>query len=119
MSETTPRKPNIVFFFTDDQRFDTIRALGNDAIHTPNIDRPVSTAGRRAEIVGATATAKDLRREGATADRVDETLKASTAVVATADSAILDQWGDWLNLAHVAIDQHRTELEPLWLLDLS
>ena len=25
----------------------------------------------------------------------------------------------WLNLAHVAIEQHRAELEPLWLLDLS
>jgi len=33
-----PRKPNILFFFTDDQRFDTIRALGNAAIHTPNLD---------------------------------------------------------------------------------
>ena len=33
------RKPNILFFFTDDQRFDTIRALGNPRIHTPNLDR--------------------------------------------------------------------------------
>ena len=31
-------KKNIVFFFTDDQRFDTIHALGNDVISTPNID---------------------------------------------------------------------------------
>ena len=36
------RKPNIVFFFTDDQRFDTIHALGNEAIHTPNMDRLVA-----------------------------------------------------------------------------
>ncbi len=34
-------KPNILFFFADDQRFDTIRALGNRAIHTPNLDRLV------------------------------------------------------------------------------
>ena len=34
-------KPNIVFFFTDDQRFDTIAALGNAEISTPNIDRLV------------------------------------------------------------------------------
>ncbi|MHA1681963.1 MAG: sulfatase-like hydrolase/transferase [Promethearchaeota archaeon] len=34
-------KPNILFLFTDDQRYDTIRALGNLAIHTPNIDRLV------------------------------------------------------------------------------
>lgn len=36
------RKPNIVFFFTDDQRFDTIRALGNEEISTPNMDRLVA-----------------------------------------------------------------------------
>ncbi len=35
------KKPNIVFFFTDDQRFDTIAALGNENIKTPNIDRLV------------------------------------------------------------------------------
>ncbi|MDT8390179.1 MAG: sulfatase-like hydrolase/transferase [Lentisphaeria bacterium] len=35
-------KPNIVFFFTDDQRFDTIQALGNTAIKTPNIDQLVA-----------------------------------------------------------------------------
>lgn len=35
------KKPNIVFFFTDDQRFDTIGALGNSEIKTPNIDKLV------------------------------------------------------------------------------
>jgi arylsulfatase A-like enzyme len=35
------KKPNIVFFFTDDQRFDTIAALGNSDIITPNMDRLV------------------------------------------------------------------------------
>ncbi len=34
-------KPNIVFFFTDDQRHDTIHALGNEEIVTPNMDRLV------------------------------------------------------------------------------
>jgi hypothetical protein len=86
---------------------------------TVYIDRPVSNSGRLAEIVRTTAAAKGLRLEATTADRVDETLKASTAVVATADSAILDRCSDWLNLARLAIEQHRAELEPLWLLDLS
>jgi arylsulfatase A-like enzyme len=36
------KKPNIVFFFTDDQRFDTIGALNNKDIITPNMDRLVS-----------------------------------------------------------------------------
>ena len=33
------KRPNILFFFTDDQRFDTIRALGNPHLHTPTMDR--------------------------------------------------------------------------------
>ncbi len=35
-------KPNIVFFFTDDQRSDTIHALGNTGVSTPNLDRLVA-----------------------------------------------------------------------------
>lgn len=35
------KKPNIVLFFTDDQRFNTIHALGNETIQTPNIDELV------------------------------------------------------------------------------
>lgn len=35
---TGRRRPDVVLFITDDQRFDTIRALGNDEIHTPNMD---------------------------------------------------------------------------------
>ncbi len=33
--------PNILWICTDQQRYDTIRALGNEYIHTPNIDRLV------------------------------------------------------------------------------
>ena len=34
-------KPNILFLFADDQCYDTIRALGNSEIETPNLDRLV------------------------------------------------------------------------------
>lgn len=34
-----PDKPNIVLIYTDQQRFDTIRALGADWMVTPNLDR--------------------------------------------------------------------------------
>lgn len=34
-------RPNIVFILTDQQRFDTIRALGFDHMDTPNLDRLV------------------------------------------------------------------------------
>ena len=33
--------PNILFIFADDQRADTIAALGNTHIQTPNLDRLV------------------------------------------------------------------------------
>ena len=32
-------RPNVVLLYADDQRSDTIRALGNDEIQTPNLDR--------------------------------------------------------------------------------
>ena len=35
------KRPNILFFFTDDQRWDTIHALGNPVVQTPNLDRLV------------------------------------------------------------------------------
>ncbi len=34
-------KPNVLFIFADDQCFETLRSLGNDEIHTPNLDRLV------------------------------------------------------------------------------
>lgn len=34
--------PNVLFLFTDDQRADTIHALGNDVIQTPNLDSLVA-----------------------------------------------------------------------------
>jgi arylsulfatase A-like enzyme len=36
-----PGKPNVLFFFADDQRADTVAALGNPVIKTPNLDRLV------------------------------------------------------------------------------
>ena len=35
-------QPNVLFVMTDQQRFDTIAALGNRHIYTPNLDRLVS-----------------------------------------------------------------------------
>lgn len=32
-------RPNILLIYADQQRYDTIGALGNDVIHTPNLDR--------------------------------------------------------------------------------
>jgi len=35
-------RPNFVFLFSDDQTFESIRALGFDEVHTPNLDRLVN-----------------------------------------------------------------------------
>ena len=37
------RRPNILFILADDQRWDTIHALGNDDVKTPNLDQLVKT----------------------------------------------------------------------------
>lgn len=42
MNKAKAVKPNILFILTDDQRFDTIHALGNPEIQTPNLDRLVA-----------------------------------------------------------------------------
>ena len=52
-------RPNVLFLFSDDQRFDTIGALNNSEIRTPNLDRLVrrGTAFTRAHIMGGTSGA--------------------------------------------------------------
>jgi arylsulfatase A-like enzyme len=37
-ADALPKRPNILFVFTDDQRWDTVAALGNPEIHTPHTD---------------------------------------------------------------------------------
>jgi len=48
------RRPNVVVLFADDQRFNTIRALGNSEIKTPHLDRLCASgvAFERAHIMG-------------------------------------------------------------------
>ncbi len=47
-------RPNVLFILTDDQQFDAIGALGNDQIHTPELDRLVGegVSFSRAYIMG-------------------------------------------------------------------
>jgi arylsulfatase A-like enzyme len=41
VGEMSDKRPNILVLFTDDQRFDTINALNNPDVQTPNMDRLV------------------------------------------------------------------------------
>ena len=58
-SSPTGKRPNILFFFTDDQRFDTIGVWGNEQIHTPNMDAWArnGTSFTQAHIMGGTSGA--------------------------------------------------------------
>ncbi len=53
------KRPNILVLFTDDQRHDTIQALGNRRIHTPHLDMLVQsgTSFTNAYIMGGTSGA--------------------------------------------------------------
>ena len=53
--QTEAKKPNILFLFTDDQSFNTIQALGNKEVSTPNMDKLVAqgTTFTHAHIMGS------------------------------------------------------------------
>ena len=54
-----PENPNVLFILTDDQNINTINALGNSAIHTPNIDQLIrsGTSFTNAYIMGGSSPA--------------------------------------------------------------
>ncbi len=66
MSKSTDKRPNILFLLTDDQRYGTIHALGNDEIQTPNMDRMVErgTSFMNAYIPGGTTSAVCMPSRG-------------------------------------------------------
>lgn len=76
------KKPNILFLFSDDQRPDTIAALGNPNIQTPHIDSLVKsgTAFTRAYCMGSyngavCVPSRAMLMSGRTLFRLDEALK--------------------------------------------
>src|SRR5688572_134670 len=79
------RQPNFLFLYSDDQRADTLAALGNDQIQTPNLDRLVGegTAFRRAYIMGGLQGAvcvpsRAMMMSGRSLFRVNEQLRDTT-----------------------------------------
>jgi arylsulfatase A-like enzyme len=80
-----PQPPNILFLFADDQRADTIGALGNPVISTPNLDRLVKRglSFNRAYMAGSNNPAtcmpsRAMLLSGQALKRVDETLMRDT-----------------------------------------
>lgn len=80
-----PQAPNILFLFADDQRADTIGALGNPVISTPHLDRLVQRglSFNRAYMAGSNNAAtcmpsRAMLLSGQPLKRVDETLMRDT-----------------------------------------
>ncbi len=76
-------RPNVVLILSDDQRFDTVAALGNRQISTPNLDSLARNglSFTRAHIMGGTAPAvcvasRAMLLSGQTLFRADERLTA-------------------------------------------
>jgi hypothetical protein len=69
-------------------------------------DRPVSNSGRIRVTLLETAEQNGWNWSVDLLDNPDAELKASTDIIATADSAILDRCSCWLNLAQLVIDDH-------------
>lgn len=74
-------KPNVLFLFADDQRADTIAALGNPVIRTPNLDRLVKRgvafdrAYMQGGLQGATCVpSRAMLLSGRSLFRIDEKL---------------------------------------------
>src|SRR2546423_14864701 len=49
LNAQTRKRPNILFFLTDDQRRDAMSAYGNKILHTPNMDR-IAASGTRFDL---------------------------------------------------------------------
>ena len=54
------KRPNVIFILADDQRFDTIHALGNNEIKTPNLDKLVERKCAFGDIKNISKAAKDF-----------------------------------------------------------
>jgi hypothetical protein len=75
-------------------------------------DRPVSNSGRVAAIVRDVAQEHAWAWEAEVADAADALLASSKAVIATADSSVLDRAGHWFNLARPVVER---EVPDAWI----
>jgi hypothetical protein len=79
------------------------------------LDQPVSNSGRLAARLRDLGTELGLPWTAEVVMNPDHVLAETTEVVVTADSAVLDRAGAWLNLAPLTLAAE----PPRWLLDLS
>ncbi len=83
------------------------------------LDRPVSNSGRLKAVIEQTAEAHGWPWQVELVADPDAILVGCEEIIATADSAILDQCNAWYNLAREVVDRHvpRVNLMNLAILD--
>jgi len=85
------KSPNVLILFTDDQRYQTIHALGNNEVITPNMDRLVDMGitFNRAYIMGGTSGAVCMpSRAMLNTSRTLFHLKLKGAVIPSSDTML-------------------------------
>lgn len=80
------------------------------------LDRPISNSARLKKLIESIAAERPTPWTVRLSSRTDRDLKRSESIVATADSAILDACGRWVNLARRLVEIHHSEA---WIVDLS
>src|SRR5207244_1905797 len=79
------------------------------------LDRPVSNSGRLKTIIEELAVRNGWTWQVELVHDPDAELSQSDAIIATADSGILDLCGNWFNLARETVKRHAP---GAWVLDL-
>ncbi len=80
------------------------------------LDRPVSNSGRLKTIIEELAAQQCWRWSVELVHNPDLELAQSEAIIATADSGILDLCGAWYNLARAVVEEHAA---GAWIADLA
>lgn len=79
------------------------------------LDRPISNSARLKQVIEIVAEEQAETWNVRLSAHVDRDLKHSPHIVASADSAVLDRCGRWLNLARWLVETH---LPNAWIVDL-
>ncbi len=80
------------------------------------LDQPVSNSGKLATLIRAEAERCALDWSVELVPDPDQLLKQTSVPIASADSAVLDACGPWVNLARQVID---ARVPTAWVVDLS
>lgn len=83
------------------------------------LDSPVSNSGRLKTIIRKTYENAAFECEVQLVDNPDKILKKSEQIIATSDSAILDECSSWINLMEVILDDLQKCGYRIELIDLS